>query len=33
VILLPAMAGGSITPPTGGRSRAAQPPSATAWPR
>ncbi|NUR74680.1 MAG: molybdopterin synthase sulfur carrier subunit [Thermoleophilia bacterium] len=33
VILLPAMAGGSLTPLTGGRSRAAEPPSATAWPR
>ena len=33
VILLPAMAGGSLTPLTGGRSRAAERPSATAWPR
>jgi molybdopterin converting factor small subunit len=32
VILLPAMAGGSLPSPTGGRSRAAEPPSATAWP-
>ena len=30
VILLPAMAGGALTAPTGGRSRAAKPPSATA---
>jgi len=30
VILLPAMAGGSLTPLTGGRSRAAEPPSAPA---
>jgi molybdopterin converting factor small subunit len=30
VILLPAMAGGSLTPLTGDRSRAAEPPSATA---
>jgi len=33
VILLPAMAGGSLTPLTGDRSRAAEPPSAAAWPR
>ena len=33
VILLPAMAGGSLTPLTGGRSRTAKPPSAAAWPR
>jgi sulfur-carrier protein len=33
VILLPAMAGGSLTSLTGDRSRAAEPPSATAWPR
>jgi sulfur-carrier protein len=33
VILLPAMAGGSLTPLAGGRSRAAAPPSAAAWPR
>jgi molybdopterin converting factor small subunit len=33
VILLPAMAGGSLSSLTGGRSRAAEPPSATAWPR
>src|SRR4051794_12749927 len=33
VILLPAMAGGSLTPLTGGDSRAAEPPSAAAWPR
>jgi sulfur-carrier protein len=33
VILLPAMAGGSLASLTGGRSRAAEPPSATAWPR
>jgi sulfur-carrier protein len=30
VILLPAMAGGSLTPLTGDRSRAAEPPSASA---
>ena len=33
VILLPAMAGGSLTPLAGDRSRAAEPPSAVAWPR
>ena len=33
VILLPAMAGGSLTPLTGDRSRAAEPPSAAAWRR
>jgi sulfur-carrier protein len=33
VILLPAMAGGSFTPPVAGRSRAAEPPSAAACPR
>jgi sulfur-carrier protein len=33
VILLPAMAGGSLTSLTGGRSRAAEPPSAAAWRR
>ena len=33
VILLPAMAGGSLASPTGVRSRAAEPPSADAWPR
>src|SRR5215467_10838452 len=33
VILLPAMAGGSRTPLAGDRSRAAEPPSATAWSR
>jgi molybdopterin converting factor small subunit len=33
VILLPAMAGGSLTPLTGGHSRAAEPPSVAAWPR
>ncbi len=33
VILLPAMAGGSLTPLAGDRSRAAEPPSAAAWPR
>ena len=33
VILLPAMAGGSLTPLTGGRSRTAEPPSAAACPR
>jgi len=33
VILLPAMAGGSLTPLTGGGSRTAEPPSAAAWPR
>jgi molybdopterin converting factor small subunit len=33
VILLPAMAGGSLTPLAGGCSRAAEPPSAAAWPR
>ena len=33
VILLPAMAGGSLTSPTGVRSRAAEPPSAAAFPR
>jgi sulfur-carrier protein len=33
VILLPAMAGGSLTPPAGDRFRAAEPPSATAWSR
>ena len=31
VILLPAMAGGSLAPPAGRRSRAAEPPSAPAW--
>ena len=33
VILLPAMAGGSLTPLAGDRYRAAKPPSATAWSR
>ena len=33
VILLPAMAGGSVTSLTGDRSRAAEPPSAVALPR
>jgi molybdopterin converting factor small subunit len=33
VILLPAMAGGSLAPLTDGRSRAAEPPSAPASPR
>jgi len=33
VILLPAMAGGSLTPLTGGGFRTAEPPSAAAWPR
>ena len=33
VILLPAMAGGPLTPLTGDRSRAAEPPSAVALPR
>jgi molybdopterin converting factor small subunit len=33
VILLPAMAGGSLTPLSGRRSRAAEPPSAPASPR
>jgi molybdopterin converting factor small subunit len=33
LILLPAMAGGSLTPLTGDHSRAAEPPSAIAWPR
>ncbi len=33
VILLPAMAGGSLASLTGSRSGAAKPPSATAWPR